>query len=74
MRWVTATKNNVHSAKDEVIAMLRQAARASTVETYQQAIVLLKESQIWEQNKKFSNWFSSQWEPVHKVCIKQIFK
>jgi len=68
-RWVNATKHNVRQAKETVICMLRRIARSSTIEKYNTAIVALKDSEIWKDSSELRKWFSTQWEPQHKVLI-----
>jgi hypothetical protein len=68
VRWVAATKNGVRQHREEVLSRLRRAARASTVEKYQEADKGLKECTLYKEHASLQR-FTTQWEPVHKRWV-----
>ena len=66
-RWVSLVKHGVSSVKDEVLAHLRQIAKASTVEGYKSAVSRLKNSNLWHSHITLQQWFEKTWLPQRKV-------
>lgn len=68
-RWVSATKNGVLHEKEEVLVMLRHMARADSAVKYQEAAKAFRDAKQPGRHGRLMKWFSSHWEPNHKVNI-----
>lgn len=55
--------------QDEVLAMLRKIANASTVKSFEDSVKELKNSNIWKEHQHFRNWIGVTWLPLHEVKI-----
>jgi hypothetical protein len=67
LRWTALIKHGVQSEQEEVLAYLRQIARALTADVFESAVETLKSSTVWLQNKQLQHWFGKTWLPEHKV-------
>jgi len=66
---VSLSKHGVTDVRDEVLAHLRQIARASTVDDFDAAVHTFKLSSVWREHKALEQWFESTWLPERKVCM-----
>lgn len=55
--------------RDELLAMIRSIAAATTMAEFESRVAYLKESALWksENSKALRNWIEKTWLPVHKV-------
>jgi len=67
LRWTALSKHGVSAVRDELLAMLRNVARAPTVKDYDSAVQHLRKSKIWARCAALQQWFSNKWLPEHKV-------
>lgn len=68
-RWLRKGANNVSSHKTELLARMRQIARAANEEKYKKAVADLKNCPTWRQDSsdKFRQWFEGTWLKESKV-------
>ena len=73
VRWVSLSKHSVSDDRDEVLALLRATAPASTVDEFLAAVQPLKTSRVWEWSSALQHWMDNTWLPEYKVqCIVRI--
>ena len=66
-RWRRKTENGLSESREEVLSLLRNVAKSSTEEAFQDNLSLLKESDLWLANPKLRNWFEKTWLVEAKV-------
>jgi len=67
VRWVSLTKHGVADDRDEVLALLRAVARASSVDEFHAAVQRLKKSRVWARSSALQRWMENTWLPEYKV-------
>uniref|UniRef100_A0A7M5VBX8 Uncharacterized protein n=1 Tax=Clytia hemisphaerica TaxID=252671 RepID=A0A7M5VBX8_9CNID len=50
-RWLKATKNGCSGRKDDILPRLRRIARSKTIEEMNEALISLRSSEFWEEDK-----------------------
>ena len=68
-RWCKSTKHGVAPFKDEILARLRQLARAESEVNFDKALDDLRASHVLTQHKTLQNWFEKQWLPEKEVIL-----
>ena len=68
LRWTSLSKHGVSVVRDELLALLRNVARAKSSEQYYDAVHRLQTSDIWRRNEALQQWFGNKWLPQHKAC------
>lgn len=56
-----ATKHGLNNSVDDVLPLLRRVARASTQNDLDNALATLRDSQFWNRQKDFRDWFTNTW-------------
>jgi len=67
VRWVSLSKHGVADDRDEVLALLRAIARASTADEFRAAVQRLKTSRVWARSSALQRWMDNTWLPEYKV-------
>lgn len=60
-RWASKTANGVVAHKEELLALLRRTAHASTREEFESAVTVLENFHVWKSNKALRHWFQDTW-------------
>ncbi|XP_066929672.1 uncharacterized protein [Clytia hemisphaerica] len=68
-RWLRKGDNGMKLLQDEVLAMLRKIANASTVKSFEDSVKELKNSNIWKEHQHFRNWIGVTWLPLHEKWV-----
>lgn len=69
IRWAALSKHGVSSVRDELLALLRRIARATTVDGYEQCVQQLQAHDLWKSSKALQQWFGNTWLHERKVII-----
>lgn len=60
-------ENGLSESREEVLRLLRNVAKSSTEEAFQDNLSSLKESDLWLANPKLRNWLEKTWLVEAKV-------
>jgi len=60
-RWTKKSESNVGHNREEVLALMRNVAKAETEDLYQEALTKLKESNAYKSNPKLQKYFVNTW-------------
>ena len=71
-RWLNTSSHGLVQGKEEVLALLKNLAKAPTETAYEKALQSLKESQYWKTNSDLRNWFEKMWLCEIKVNERKI--
>ncbi|OCT81634.1 hypothetical protein XELAEV_18028457mg [Xenopus laevis] len=63
--WLNKKVHGVQNVK-KILQMIRNVAKATTMESHNEALLTLKKSQDWKKNETFRKWFSMKWMPEIK--------
>lgn len=68
-RWASKTANGVVAHKEELLALLRRTAHASTREEFESAVTVLENFHVWKSNKALRHWFQDTWLAEREVSF-----
>ena len=60
-RWTKRSENNLGEKRDELLALMREVAKAENKDDFEAALNNLKKSTYWQQNAKFQKYFQNVW-------------
>ena len=68
-RWLSCGSNGVREKKDLILPILRNIAKAESVEDYQKQLGIFKSSEIWKSSEstRLRYWMLKTWLPNYKV-------
>ncbi|XP_066932038.1 uncharacterized protein [Clytia hemisphaerica] len=73
-RWLKATKNGCSGRKDDILPRLRRIARSKTIEEMNEALISLRSSEFWEEDKynNLREYIENYWLQIKEVSLFQI--
>ena len=60
-RWTSKKSNGVVDNRENILASMRQLARARSEDLYENALTKLKDTSEWKTNIKFRRWLENTW-------------
>lgn len=66
-RWLRKTDNGLNNQREEVLQLLRNVAKSSTEDAYEDNLRSLQTTEVWLSNPQLRNWFEKTWLIEAKV-------
>ena len=70
--WTSKKDKGVADNRGNILALMRQLARARTEDLYENALRKLKDTCEWKTNTKFKRWMENTWLRHKKVKKEQL--
>ena len=67
--WISKSDHGVSQDRDEILRYLRSIAHSTTIQQFEDAVKIMKESTIWKSSLKLQRWQEGKWLPSAKVNI-----
>ena len=73
VRWVNTSRNGCSHVKSTIIPAFKRIAEANTHEELDTAVEKLKQTRIWNSNKKLQSYFNDEWLDKKEVWKHTVF-